>query len=189
MLKEKIDKLLKDYYKMTSAEVNVSVYENKPNAEEKHIYWFKKDIYPDNITRIKTNFSLSSVSSYRIETVVSLRLYIDLDKLRNLKQEICNPYNNLDIIFKTISDDVRNAFSIDKSIKENISLDSVNNACSNMSNSAGIIIGFYINKNHRMLIWADFPKVKDDSYTKELIPLRKQINIVIKRTKICNPFF
>lgn len=78
MLKEKIGKLLKDYYKMTSAEVNVSVYENKPNAEEKHIYWFKKDIYPDNITRIKTNFSLLSVSSYRIETVVSLRLYIDL---------------------------------------------------------------------------------------------------------------
>jgi len=182
VLKKKINALLKEYYRLTSAEIHVSVYENNSNDKTHTLYWYIKNIYPIIGVHKKLNPALFVTSTYNIETIVTLKLYIDLEKLKELNQDH-KQSDYSDFLVETITKDVRNAFGIDKNIKERLSFDSIVNLSREGEEliPVGRRITFDITKNHRVVVWLELPKTS--------IALRRHINITIERNKTCNLLF
>lgn len=177
MLITKIEKLIKEYYKISSIEIQANMHLINPVGNKEILCGNIYDLYPNKKVSKIRKFPLSASSPYEVETFAYISMSINLRKLKDLQLVDYKKQHYLYFVINTLAKDVRNAFGIDSNIKESVH-----------EGTISCMINFSINKNYKIQVFIYNSEKIHNPYKEENIPPVKEVKIIVIKNKSFIPY-
>jgi len=171
----KIEKLIKEYYKIFSIEIYVNMHLINSGENKKILCGGVYNLYPNKKVAKIRKLPLSVDSPYEIETSAYILLNINLKKLKDLQAVDYKKRHYTAFVIEILSKDVRYAFGIDPIIKEII-----------YERATNTVVNFNTSKNSTIQIVVPRPPIIHNIY--KSIPETLDVKIVLIKRKTFIPY-
>ncbi len=178
MLLTKIDKLVKDYYRLSSVEIQANMHVINPGGSKEILCGNTYDLYPNKRVSKLRKFPLAVDRPYEIETFVHIHIKINQSKLKDLKLIDYTKKHYLNFILDTLSKDIRYAFDIGPSVRGRIYQGDISS-----------MISFVINKNYKIQAFVPHSyKVPPNPYDEKNSQPSEDIKIIVIKNRYFIPY-